>query len=520
MKTKWIRDDCVPDKNDKLRFPLVHWACIFGRHRLLEYLVSEKGFQLTVKVGKNQEGPLFSMVQHLSTGMHPKCSREYLGSVFGNVVDIFLKYIPEGLFERESCDNNTILHVCAKRCSADPHSRKFLEVLLLKIKESDKFPPEKEEEILSAVNKKGDTFLHLMVADEMSTETLTYFFSNFSKFSENISKAKNNFGKTPRQIAVEKKSFKMLKALGAPDVVIKSLQNAMNVVPNHTQKNSLAANKTKTSPQKDKGAPKTVAKPSSSVNSTSSDKENQNSKTSSNQTSPAVKNAKSVSFAEQPEVFIINGGQLQTEDLKMCSCDPAPSAEEKEQPSDSNTPTKRPLEPFPQRYPATNVINTAPEKSSAVTEKNVSPSVAEKEELMDVEDVKSAPDLPGEKEADTKPEDRNVFLSLSNSIKSFTKKRPAPGGSRARGPRQKRGRTADLSSDSDSDAEDDPDFALDDDSDDDMESAEDEEEEVEEEELEDLVDKKGENYDTDDVQQEEKEGRSLEEPDVEVEASK
>ena len=43
-KTKWLRSGCIPDRDEKLRLPLVHWACMLGKYKALEYLVSEKGF--------------------------------------------------------------------------------------------------------------------------------------------------------------------------------------------------------------------------------------------------------------------------------------------------------------------------------------------------------------------------------------------------------------------------------------------------------------------------------------------
>ena len=522
-KTKWLRNDCVPDKNDKIRFPLVHWACILGKYRPLEYLISEKGFELTVKVGKNKEGPLFSTAQQLSRGVSPKCSKDYIGNLFGNVVDVFLKFMPEALSVKETSNNDTILHFCARHCCSDPFSRIYLNVLLRKIKESDKFSTEKEETLLAAVNKKGDSFLHLMVADEGSTDTLTYFLGTFGSTSENISKAKNNVGKTPRQIAVEKRSFSMLKALGAPDIVINSLKKAVNV-PSHTHRNSHTARKS-IPPQKDKGSPKSVGK----HNGVSSDKENQNSKTLSNQVKSPVQDTKSASPGEKQNGELNSSDHPHAEGVKMCSCDPP--AETTEQPTNCNTPTKSLIEPFPQRFPGRDQSNTTPEKPTATTENNTSDlptSVAEQEE-MDVENVDCTPDLPGDKETDAKPSDRNVFLSLANSIRSFTnrdtskssKKRPAPVSGRVKGPSKKRGRMADLSSDSESDGEEDADFALDDDSDDDVESAEeddddDEEEEEEEEELEEA--QKEENNDVGDDQQEETEARHVEEPEAELEA--
>jgi len=531
-KTKWLRGDCVPDKNVEMQFPLIHWACILAKYKALEYLVSEKGFELTVKTGKSQEGPLFSMAQCFSFGVNPKWSTEYIEGMLGHILDVFLKYMPEALCEKETNNDDSILHCCAKQCSSDSCSRALLKTLLLKIKESDKFSAEKEENLLSSVNKKGDTFLHLMVADEKSTDTLNYLFGNFASASEKLSKTKNNQGKTPRQIAVEKRSFEMLKGLGAPDIVINSLKKAVSS--GNPPKISYTAKKS--SQQKEKGSAKSTAEKSSQVNGVSSDKDtNQSCKTSSEEQTP-VQATKSTSPGGQQEARVTNADELQTEGLKMCSCDP-PAAEVTEQPADCGMPTKRTIEPFPKCYPAKDVTTTMAEKPSATTEAatennvNTSSASAAEEEKMDVDNINSTPDLPDDKEAI--PSDCNVFLSLSNTVSSFSKgeplkssqKRPAPGAGKARGPNRKRVRITDLSSDSESDAEEDAGFVLDDDSDDDIESAEEEEgdDEEEEEELED--EEKKENTDVGDDQQKEKEKEKeardvrLDETEMEMEAA-
>ena len=532
-RTKWLRGDCVPDKNNKIRFPLIHWACILGKYKALEYLITEKGFELTVKTGKNQEGPLFSTAQHFSSGVNPKSSTDYIESMLGHIIDIFLKFLPEALCVKESNNDDSILHCCAKRCSSDSCSRALLKILLLKIKESDKFSADREENFLSAVNKNGDTFLHLMVADEKSTETLNYLFENFTSASEKLSKTKNNQGKTPRQIAVEKRSLEMLKALGAPDIVINSLKKAVSSG-NHP-KISYAAKKS--SQQKEKGSAKSTAKISSQVNGVSSNQDtNQSSVTSSEEQTP-VQETQSPSPGGQQEVRVINADELQREGLRMCSCDP-PATEVTEQPTDCNTPTKRTIESFPQRYLAKDATTTTPEKPSAqteaATESNVNTSLASaaEEEKMEVNNIDSIPDLPDDKEADHIPLERSVFLSLSNTVSSFSKgeplkssqKRPAPGAGRARGPNRKRVRIANLSSDSESDVEEDADFVLDDDSDDDIESVEEEEGDDEEEEEEELEDEENkENTDGDNQQKEkekEKKARDvqLDETEMEMEA--
>lgn len=526
-KTKWLCGDCIPDKNDKILFPLIHWACILGKYKVLEYLVSEKGFQLTVKRGENQEGPLFSMAQHFSFVVNPKSSNEYTESMIGHVIDVFLKYMPEALCEKEIGNDDSILHCCAKRCSSDPCSRAFLKVLLLKIKESDKFSIEKEDNFLSTVNKKGDTFLHLMVVDEKSTETLNYLFGNFVSASEKLSKTKNNQGKTPRQIAVENRSFEMLRGLGAPDIVINSLKKAVSS--GNPPKISCTA---KNSPQqKERGSAKSAAKTSYQVNDVSSSKDqNQSSETLSKKQTP-VQETESTSPGDQQEVRVINADELQMEGLTMCSCD-APAAEVTENPADCNTPTKRTIEPFPQRYTAKDVTTVTSEKPGATTESatennvNNSLSAVAKEVKIDVDNVDNSLDLPDDKEANHIPSDCNVLLSLSNTVSSFSKeepvkssqKRPAPGAGRARGPNKKRVHIAD--SDSESDAEEDADLVLDDDSDDDIESAAEEEGDDEEEEGEKELqeEEKEKNTDVGDDQEKEATDVQLDETEIGMEA--
>ena len=533
-KTKWLREGCVPDKNDKIQYPLIHWACIHAKYKALEYLVSEKGFELSVKTGKNREGPLFSMAQRFPIGVNPKSSTEYIENMLGNVLDVFLKYMPEALCEKETNNNDSILHCCAKLCSPDSGcgalARVLMKILLIKIKESDRFSAEKEENLLLSVNKKGDTFLHLLVADEESTKTLKYLFGNFASASEKLSKTKNNQGKTPRQIAVEKRSFEMLKGLGAPDIVINSLKKAVSS--GNVPKISYPA---KTSSQQKEKISTSGVKPSSQVNGVSSDKDtNKSSETSSEEQTP-VRETRSTSPGGQQEVRarVTDADELQTEGFKMCSCEP-PAPEVTENPADCNTPTKRTIEPFPQHYPAKDATTTMPEKPSATTEttteNNVTTSLASavEEVKKGVDITDSTPDLPDDKEADHIPSDCNVFHSLSNTISSISKgeplkssqKRPAPGAGRARGPNKKRARIADLSSDSESDVEEDADLVLDDDSDDDFESAEEEEGDDKENELED--EEKKENANVSDDQQKEKEARDVQhdETEMEMEAGK
>ena len=482
-KTKWLRNDCVPDKNEKIRFPLVHWACILGKYKALEYLVSEKGFELMVKVGKNQQGALQSMAEHLKTGLNPKSSKEWVCTMFGNIIDIFLKNVPEVFCEKQTSTDDTILHFLAKRCSSDAFSRMYLKTVLVKIKESDNISPEKLEEILSAVNKRGDTFLHVIVSDEESVDTLEYFFGNFGLTSEKISKAKNNFGKTPRQIAVEKRSFKMLKALGAPDVVINSLKKAVT----GGKSNTITPKRVRFADGKhgEKSAVKNspAAKPLSEENSSLKEKEASSTRTRRNltvQTPAQEKPTASTAPGDQQGMENVSSNQLQAEVLNMCACDP---------PQEATLPTKRTIEPFPQRFPGREEANKAPVKPTDAVN-----NASEVTEIVDV-DMTSLPEHTQEATSDS---DRNVFLSLSNTINSLTKgesltnnrlmkgesltnnrKRPALRTLRSKAPNKKRGR-GDSWSDSESDAEDDEDFALDDDSDDDTESDVEEEEEEEE----------------------------------------
>ncbi|XP_068747513.1 uncharacterized protein [Montipora capricornis] len=221
---KWFHSGKVPVKKGKFKFPLVHWACVLGKYLILEYLVTEKGFDLSVKVGRHKEGPLHSMVRHLRTGLNAQIPADYiLRNAFCNILDVFLRYMPEAFSEKDVKTHDTILHFLARRCNMDPCSRIYLKILLAKIKESSELSAQTKDEVLSAANKKGNTFLHLLVSDESSARTVTYLCDNFGSTAQRISKTWNNLHKTPRQIAVEKRCFAMLRALGAPAVVLNSL---------------------------------------------------------------------------------------------------------------------------------------------------------------------------------------------------------------------------------------------------------------------------------------------------------
>lgn len=224
---KWLHSGCVASRRGKPRLPLVHWVCILGKYRILEYLVKEKGFNLSLKIGRNKEGPLHSMIRHLSSSLNPRSSTEYVGNIFLNVFDVFLRYTPEVLSEKDGKTHDTLLHFLARRCNMNPCSRLYLHILLVKIKEIPNIPSEKKDEILSAVNKRGNTFLHLVVSDDSSANTVTYFLENFATTAQRLSKTWNILRKTPRQIAVEKRCFAMLRALGAPDAVFNSLSRGL-----------------------------------------------------------------------------------------------------------------------------------------------------------------------------------------------------------------------------------------------------------------------------------------------------
>lgn len=225
--SKWLRTGCVPMRKGKFNLPLVHWVCILGKYRVLEYLVTEKGFDLSVKVGRNKEGPLYSMARHLGRGLNARSSSEYARNIFSNVLDVFIKCTPGALGEKDAKSHDTIFHFLARRCNIDPCSRLYLKILLVRIKECENISLENKEKILSAENRKGNTFLHLLVSDESSANTVTYFCENFGVTAQRMSKTYNKFHKTPRQIAVERRCLAMLRALGAPDAVFISLSRGL-----------------------------------------------------------------------------------------------------------------------------------------------------------------------------------------------------------------------------------------------------------------------------------------------------
>lgn len=228
-KQGWLYKDCVPDKAEELRYPLVHWACILGKHIALEVLV-EKGFDLSIlmknEVSNVKQNALFSMARQLRQGTNPKLTDAQVAYLFGNVFEVFLKHNSQVIAWQEEGSGDSILHFCCKQGVSNSLARLYLQEILKRIKSCKPGLSNKDKiEILGVKNKEGNNLVHELVQCTNCPGVL-YFSENMGDVFGELSRAKNLASKTPRQVAVEKQSVEMLKALGAPEVVINSVVKA------------------------------------------------------------------------------------------------------------------------------------------------------------------------------------------------------------------------------------------------------------------------------------------------------
>ena len=159
----------IPDPIPNFRYPLLHWAAVLGKVKAVKWLLQEGYVDLNNNPGQpmstlpnvSNRMVLFSTARWIHDGVQTRETADIL-NVFTNILDAFLKHDPDVLLAQEG--NGTVLHLCAlgEEGSNAPFFA-YLKRILGKLQEysekNDKLPL---KEILKAVNKAGDTFLHFL----------------------------------------------------------------------------------------------------------------------------------------------------------------------------------------------------------------------------------------------------------------------------------------------------------------------------------------------------------------------
>ena len=217
----WDRNTDVPDCSKHLRFPLVYLAAAFGKHKSLEGLL-KMDFSPSAR-STSGETALHAAVRSLYHHIYSDSERKK--AIFDNIVNVLGDHEPKIFSLSDTIRGQTPLHVAARElveaglCSrrtcgkqSNPDAKRIyykgcLETMLKKILELKERLKFSEEEVMSTVgqqDKEGNTMLHILAASqhEYGQSVFQFITGNFQ--CEKLLLIKNEVGKSPLEVAVEK----------------------------------------------------------------------------------------------------------------------------------------------------------------------------------------------------------------------------------------------------------------------------------------------------------------------------
>ena len=114
-KSHWLISRVVADHEPNLRLPVVHLACLLGKHKALE-VISEFGFHALLRTAKTEETPLHMTVRLLR---HQTFNTIFLSDVVVSIVKTLNQHChPISLFSAKDTKGNSVLHAMAELISS------------------------------------------------------------------------------------------------------------------------------------------------------------------------------------------------------------------------------------------------------------------------------------------------------------------------------------------------------------------------------------------------------------------
>lgn len=215
----WDKNSDIPDEEKHFRFPLVHWASVYGKLAVLKWL-AEEDFDLA-STNKEGETALHRLVacQAHERAVDTRCNRtggrrfslSNIIQVFTKVLAILTENCPQILLMFEYIERNTPLQLCLKLLN-DANSQRLtlyyeslftvlcerLENLLKK----DKLSAEFVRGGLCCRDKNGNTLWHIAAASR-SIKVLGAINTLVKGVGDVDFHAQNNNGDTPRRVAMK-----------------------------------------------------------------------------------------------------------------------------------------------------------------------------------------------------------------------------------------------------------------------------------------------------------------------------
>ena len=210
---------------------MTHWASMMGKHVALKMLFDfncDLGVTVKNEESTQMETALFSTVRHLRQSSKPELSDGEVADIFGNVFDVFLSSAVDVIKWKQEYSLNSIFHFCCMQLKDNPMAKLYLQEMIKRIQMHQPSLSHREKvDLIGGKNKRGQNIIHELVDSSGCIEIFKFFSEKMESVFDEMSKVKNGSNKTPRQLAVEKKSLEVLRALGAPEVVLNSVVNAV-----------------------------------------------------------------------------------------------------------------------------------------------------------------------------------------------------------------------------------------------------------------------------------------------------
>lgn len=221
----WDRNGDVPDCSKHLRFPLVYLAAAFGKHKSLEGLL-KMDFSPTARSASG-ETALHAAVRSLYHHIYTDSERKK--AVFDHIVNVLGEHEPKIFSLSDNTRGQTPLHVaarelveagigsrrtCGKQSNPDAKRLYFkgcLETMLKKLLEFRERQICSDEDILNTLgqqDKEGNTVLHILATSSHDHGQSAFQFVTGNFQCDKLLSTKNKIGKSPLEIAVEKKQKK------------------------------------------------------------------------------------------------------------------------------------------------------------------------------------------------------------------------------------------------------------------------------------------------------------------------
>ena len=219
----------LPDHVASFQYPLVHWACVLGKFKVLERLAARKEFNLGVQSERTGETGLHRMLMSLDQAMvRKKSPNKTILEVFSKTLRTLTENLPR-LITICNKEGDTPFHCLAKvildstgeleRMNMYEGYFECLVKELTRLRSTGKLTPDVVRELLLKTNNSQETFLHILACRHgVGHRVIKSVLKNVDpEIMEVLKETVDAQGKTPSNLAEDLSSFEMAAILRPRD---------------------------------------------------------------------------------------------------------------------------------------------------------------------------------------------------------------------------------------------------------------------------------------------------------------